>query len=920
MNSAARAIKLFTEVINGMDFGVSFRYELDRKDCGLEYLTLHTKSNYFGRLVVTDGKLEILPREHLFIVNNCAKILAVVLEYHADHDKQKLGKISLQKVNAVKSSEEYKNQVMSKTGSWSFEVSSGCIEWSDIIYQTFGLRPQSTKITQKIFLEYLHIEDRNVVKQFIRGCLRKKPGSKSDDLTFRIVMPGSEIKYVSVNAKPVFDVAGRLTRLFGTLQDVTESKQVELTLQNSHNLLRSIIDAVPMWIAAFDLDGRYLAANKYFEKICELPLHKIEGGIVDNVLPETFLDRHMEMIQRCLAGDAVKFYDELVDGEFDGIQHIAGNYAPLIDERENIVGVVGAFNDVSDLVQARTDLQKTEAELHKRLNDLHLYAEAFRHTAEGIVITDVDECIVEVNRATERMLGFTKSELLGKTPRIWKSNEHDNACYKDMWDSIAKNDEWHGELWNRRKSGEVFPARVTINAIKDGDGKTQHYIAILSDITNLVKSQERLDYLAHHDPLTELPNRLLFNARLEHAVKHAARKKSKLALLFLDLDRFKLINDRYGHRVGDELLKAAGKRLTNAVRMDDAVARNGGDEFTMLVEEIDEPADAALVAEKVLAGFEEPFELLGNECFISTSIGISIYPDDSDTVDGLMQNADNAMYRAKDAGRNGYAFFCDEITAVVFERVFLESSIKRALENDEFVLYFQPQVEIQSGEIVGVEVLLRWDHPDMGTIGPRRFIQPAEDSGMIVQLSEWVLHKALSQGKSWIDQKRYDQRICVNVSAVELYDDSYEQKIIKLLDETGFPAKNLELEIKEAVFLNDFGKAAAMLERLKKRGISMVIDDFGVGYSSLSHLQQLPVDKLKIDRSFICDTPGNQNSMTMAKTVIGLGSTLGLKVIAEGVETQSQRDSLLGDGCNVGQGFYFARPMLKNELERKFDA
>ncbi len=920
MDSAARAIKLFTEVVNGMGFGVSFRYEASIENCELEYLTLQANNINYGGLVVTDGKLEALPYEQMFIVNNCAKILAIALEYHVSQDKQKSGNRQLKRVTAIDAAEECRNQAMTKVGSWSFEVSSGSIEWSNVIYQIFGIRPQSTRITKSIFLTCIHFEDRNVVKQFIRGCLNKKPGSKSDNLLFRIVMPGDEIRYVSITATPVFDVAGMLTRLSGTMQDVTESKQVELALQNSHNLLRSIIDAVPMWIAAFDLDGRCLAANKYFEKICELPLHKIEGDFIDNVVPEAFLERHMEMIQQCLTGDVVRFCDKLPDGEINGTQHIAGNYAPLMDQQENIVGAVGAINDVSDLVQARSELQKTESELHKRLEDLHLYAEAFRHTSEGIVITDADERIVEVNRATEHILGFTRDELLGETPRIWKSNEQDAVCYKNVWDSIAENGAWHGKLWNKRKNGEVFPARVTINTIKDDEGKPQNYIAILSDITNLVKSQERLDYLAHHDPLTELPNRLLFNARLEHAVKHAARKSSKLALLFLDLDRFKLINDNYGHRVGDELLKAAGKRLTKAVRMDDAVARNGGDEFTMLVEGIDEPMDAALVAEKVLTGFDEPFELLGNEYFVSTSIGISIYPDDSDTADGLVQNADIAMYRAKDAGRNGYAFFSDEVTSVAFERVLLESSIKRALENDEFVLHFQPQVEIQSGEIVGVEVLLRWEHPDMGTLGPRRFIQPAEDSGMIVQLSEWVLHKALSQGRSWIDQKRYDQRICINVSAVELCDDSYEQKIVRLLDVTGFPAENLELEVKEAAFLNNSNQAAAVLERLKMRGISIAIDDFGVGYSSLSHLQQLPVDKLKIDRSFIRDTPGNQNSMAMAKAVISLGSTLGLKVIAEGVETQNQRDFLLGDGCNVGQGFYFARPMPKDEMERKFDS
>jgi diguanylate cyclase (GGDEF)-like protein/PAS domain S-box-containing protein len=920
MDNSTRAVKLFTDVINGMDFGVSFRYENGASNTDLEYISLNTRNDYFGSLLVTDGSLDALPDEHRFIINNCAKILAVVLEYHSNQDKLKSGKRRLQKIIAVKAAEECRNQAMTKIGSWSFKVSDGSIEWSNVIYRIFGVRPQSTRITKRIFLSCIHSEDRNVVKQFIRMMLHKQPGDKSDGIMFRIVMPGGEIRYVSINAEPVFDEAGSLIRLFGTLQDVTESKQVEMALKHSHNLLRSVIDAVPMWIAAFDLDGRYLAANKYFEQTCNLPLERIEGDVVDNVLPESFLERHMELIQQCLAGDVIRFNDELLEGEFDSIRHIAGNYAPLRDEDENIVGVVGAINDVSDLVQTRTELAETETELHKRLDDLNLYAEVFQHTAEGIVITDADERIVEVNRATEEILGFTRDELLGETPRIWKSCKQDSACYHNMWNSIAVNGEWHGELWNKRKDGEVFPTRVTINVIKDEHGNPVNYISIFSDITNLKKSQERLDFLAHHDPLTELPNRLLFNARLEHAVKHAARKEARLALLFLDLDRFKLINDSYGHKVGDELLKAVGERLSGTVRMDDAVARNGGDEFTMLVEDIDEPADAALVAEKILKVFNDPFELLGNEYYVSTSIGISVFPDDSETPDGLLQNADTAMYRAKEAGRNGYAFFSDEMTTVAFERVLLESSIKRALDRDEFVLHFQPQIEIESGRIVGVEVLLRWEHPDMGTLGPRRFIQPAEDSGMISELSEWVLHKALSQGKTWIDQNRYDQRICINVSAVELYDENYEQKIVQLLESTGFPACNLELEVKEAAFLNNAGLAVATLERLKSRGVSIVIDDFGMGYSSLSYLRRLPVDTLKIDRSFIRDTPGNTNNLAITKAVIGLASSLGLKVIAEGVETQNQRDFLLGDGCSVGQGFYFAKPMPGDELERKFDA
>ncbi len=920
MENAECAVKSFVDVINVLNLGVELRYEDNAKKPDSEYIKLNTVDDHYGNLIVTEGSLDYLSDDNNFIINNSAKILAVVLEYHANREKLKLDRKRLQKIIALKAAEDCRNQEMSQVGSWSYRVSTGDIEWSSMTYEIFGIKPRSTKITKKLFFSHIHPDDRNLVKQFIRDALKCRQGEKTENLEFRVVNSETKIKYASAFAQQVIDKNGCLTRIFGTLQDVTTRKQAELALQNSHNLLRSIFDAAPMWITAFDLNGNYLAANKYFEEACNIPQDNVVGMEISDVLPASFLERHMDFIQRCMSDEVVKLNDQLMEYEFDGIRHIAGNYAPLKDDQDNIIGVVGALNDVSDLVQARTELQETEAELGKRVDALNLYAEVFEHTAEGIIITDAEECILEVNHATEEILGFTREELLGKTPGIWKSLKQENACYKEMWDSINSNGEWHGELWNRRKDGTEFPARITINIIKDKEGNPVNYISIFSDITNLKKSQERLDYLAHHDPLTELPNRLLFNARLEHALKHASRKNSKLALLFLDLDRFKLINDGCGHKVGDELLKAVGERLAGTVRMDDAVARIGGDEFTMLVEEIEDSTDASLVAEKVLNAFIQPFKILGKEYSIGTSIGISIFPDDADTPDGLIQNADIAMYRAKDAGRNGYAFYSDDMASVAFERVLLEASIKRALEQDEFVLNFQPQIEIQSGKIVGLEVLLRWEHPDMGTLGPTRFIQPAEDSGMIKQLSQWVLHKAMTQGKLWMDQGLYNQHICLNVSAVDLDDSEYEQKIARLLEETGFPASSLELEVKESAFLNSSGRAAGTLERLKNRGVSIAIDNFGMGYSSLSYLKRLPIDKLKIDRSFIREIPGEKSNFDMVNAVISLASSLGLRVTAEGVETESQKEFLMDNGYCAGQGFYFARPMSKDDIERRFDA
>ena len=923
VEEADYAVELFADVFNGMGLGVTFGYQKDGKTPEVEHIQLRTKHEKYGYLMLEHGSLNELSEEQRSVVNSGAKLLSVILEYHSQRKEQKPKpkkiKRSKQAV-ASKAVELAKAQVLAQVGSWSVKFPDRVIDWSAETNRIFGVDRESVKPTVKLFLSRTRSEDRGAVIKYFSDIMQAKPGGELNAISFGITRPDGEVRYVSAVSEPVFDSANRLIRVFGTIQDITKQKRAELALLENRNLLRSILDASPTWIAAFDIDGKYLAANKHFEETCGLPFGAIEDSSIDHVLPKTFLERHMDLIQKCIGGEVVKFNDKMLEGEFDDVHYIAGNYAPLLDAGGNTVGVVGAINDVSDLVEARSELQKTELELHKRLEDLHLFGEVFEHTTEGIIITDADKQVLKINKATEELLGYDQDELIGSAPIIWECCKLGDLVSELMWESINDTGEWQGEVWSRRKDNSLLPALVAVNAVKDANGEIVNYISIFSDITNLKESQERLDYLAHHDPLTDLPNRLLFNARMEHAVKHAYRKHGKLALLFLDLDNFKVINDNHGHAVGDEILRAVGQRLSNTVRIDDAVARNGGDEFTILVEGIEEPGDAALVAEKVNNAFSEPFICNGEEYFISASIGISIYPEDADTPDELIQNADIAMYRAKDSGKNSYEFYTEDMTSVAFERVLMESSIKKALENDEFVLHFQPQVEISSGKIVGIEVLLRWEHPDMGTLEPRRFISQAEDTGLIAQLSEWVLKHSLSQGKVWIDQGRFTERICVNISESELNSDCFENKILELLDKTGFPPSNLELEVKESVFVNNSKQVLSSLENLKRRGVSIAIDNYGSGNSSLSRLKLLPVDKLKIDRSFIRDIQQDGSNIALTKAVISLASSLGLKVIAEGVETEYQRDFLLGDGCCDAQGFYFHRPMPKDELERKLDS
>lgn len=699
-------------------------------------------------------------------------------------------------------------------------------------------------------------------------------------------------------------------------EDITQRIQAEQQLQENRTLLRSVIDAAPMWIAACDRDYNYLLVNHYFESTFNRPLSEIEGQHFLTLLPEQMAKRHTVLIEQAFQGEAISFEETLSFKHGAAERHVSGSYVPLCDSEGNITGVVVAVMDITEQIEMRKLLDDAHSEVKQQLKKLRLVETVFDSTAEGILIADAHGDIVDVNRAFTDILGYSREEVLGQKPSLWKSGRHDRAFYQLMWTSLVQMGMWSGEIWNRRKDGTIFPEWLTINVVKNKAGKLANYVAVFADITHIKQSERKLDFLAHHDPLTELPNRLLFNARLQHAISHAARSSERLALLFLDLDRFKNINDSHGHSVGDILLKEVGVRLIRAVRSDDTVARIGGDEFTILAERVGHASDIAHIADKLLGAFKEPFELSGHELYITPSVGISVYPDDGITPEELMRNADAAMYSAKDAGRSGYAFYREELTSVAFERVLLESSIRHGLDRQEFVLYYQPQVDMQTGKTHGAEVLVRWQHPDMGLLGPMKFISAAEDLGLILPLGEWILRTALSRAKSWCDQGYLCELLSVNASAIELQQADYAEKVLALLEETGFPPEQLELEVTEGLFLGEFELAARSLQKLRDVGVSIAIDDFGTGYSSLSYLKRLPIDRLKIDRSFVQDIPCDENDVAITRAVISLAKSLQLKVIAEGVETTVQKEFLINEGCSVAQGYLFARPMPEDAFLR----
>ncbi|MEY2655173.1 MAG: hypothetical protein RLZZ524_2201 [Pseudomonadota bacterium] len=558
------------------------------------------------------------------------------------------------------------------------------------------------------------------------------------------------------------------------------------------------------------------------------------------------------------------------------------------------------------------------SDLSDRLRDeerLRLAAQVLDSTQEGVMITDARRRIVSVNRAFTALLGYTEAEVLGKTPRVLSSGRHDAEFYEAIWAQLAQTGQWKGEIWNRRKDGELLPELLSISAVHDITGAVSHYVGVFADISLMKDSEARLEFLAHHDPLTRLPNRLMFNQQIEQALHQAQREHRRLAVLLLDLDRFKDINDSYGHLAGDELLQHVAQRLTGRLRQSDTLARLGGDEFALLMHDLRHDDDAARLAGELLAALSQPWRSSdGVEVNVGVSIGICIYPDHGQTSQALLQGADAALYRAKGDGRGVYRYYADEMTQSARERLHLENRLRRALVDNQLVLHYQPQVELQTGRIVGAEALVRWMDPEHGLIQPARFIPVAETTGLIGDIGAWVLAEACRQGKAWLDQGLPPLTLAVNVSPRQFRHADLAAQVMQTLIETGLPAEHLELELTEGALMEREQEALGVLQRLRAIGVGIAIDDFGTGYSSLAYLKRFPLDVLKIDRSFIADIPNDPDDMEIAAAVIAMGHSLGIRVLAEGVETVDQLAFLRFKHCDRYQGFLCSRPIPPDDF------
>jgi diguanylate cyclase (GGDEF)-like protein/PAS domain S-box-containing protein len=551
---------------------------------------------------------------------------------------------------------------------------------------------------------------------------------------------------------------------------------------------------------------------------------------------------------------------------------------------------------------------------HQRA-ELSLAAKVFEHSQEGIMITDAQGRIVRVNPAFQIITGYAADECIGQRPSCLKSGAHDEAFYRKLWDTLNTVGQWRGEIVNRRKNNEIYPEWLAISAVRDARGVLTHYIGVFTDITERKAQEERIAHLAHHDALTDLPNRVLLHERLNIALEHARDHQECLAVLFIDLDMFKHINDTLGHFQGNQLLVQVADRLRHLTPATDTVARMGGDEFVMLVH--GDANDASRRAQSILNALLVPFEIAGRSMHITTSIGISLYPEDADTPDDLLRHADVALYQAKQ-NRNTFRFHTESMTRHAEERLRLEQALREAIEREQFQLAYQPQLNLHDGKVIGVEALIRWTHPELGPIPPGRFIPLAEEIGVIGTIGTWVLRTACQQMRVWREAHGVNWRVAVNLSIAQLEDKHCVRVVQQALNESGLPAEALELEITESMMVTDNPMVRGNLDHLRDLGVKIALDDFGTGYSNLGHLADMPIDVLKIDKRFVDTVTQSGKGDAVARLIIQMAEELDFATLAEGVENAEQAEALARLSCDYVQGYHFARPLPPEEIEARY--
>ena len=704
---------------------------------------------------------------------------------------------------------------------------------------------------------------------------------------------GGEIRHFDSVKVPLKSSSGEIFGVLGISRDVTERKQTEEMLRFHSNILKNLAEGIYLIRAS---DGVIVFANPQFECMFGYEPGELLGKHVSIVNapgeknPEAVAATIISELER-----AGMWNGEVQNIRKDGTTFWCHANVSTFEHPQFGKVWVSAHEDITERIKSE--------------ERLHLTAKVFENTMEGITITDKDNHILEVNDAFTRITGYPREEVVGKTPDILKSGIHDKDFYAAMWRAINTNGHWHGDIWNRRKDGEVYPETLTISTITDDKGKLTNYVGVFSDITLLKQHEKQLEHIAHYDALTGIPNRVLLSDRIQQAIAFSKREKKLLATCYLDLDGFKSINDSMGHEAGDQVLINISRRIKDSLREGDTVARMGGDEFVVLLTGLEAPEECATSLSRLLEAVAQPISVEDKLFQLSASIGVSLYPHDDEDPDILLRHADQAMYTAKQSGRNRYHLYDaahDQRTRTQQE---FTQRIQRGLAQGEFELFFQPKVDLRSGHPVGAEALIRWRHPQRGLLSPAEFLHAIEDTELDIEVGEWVITTALDKLKEW-QQAGLDMELSINISAFHMQSTEFTSKLKqKLSNYPGLPHDRLQIEILETAALKDFAAATRIIESCRNFGVGFALDDFGTGYSSLSYLSNLPVSTLKIDQSFIRDMLEDKGDFAIVQGIIALSKTFNLKAVAEGVETDKCFSTLLDMGCEIGQGYVIARPM-----------
>ncbi|WP_124949048.1 bifunctional diguanylate cyclase/phosphodiesterase [Sulfuriferula thiophila] len=711
-----------------------------------------------------------------------------------------------------------------------------------------------------------------------------------------------EIYPVWLGLSVVRDSANTVTNYIGIFTDITTRKLADEALKTAAHQQLAILNNIPDMAWLKNAEGRYISVNEPFGALCGLTPDELVGKTDLDLWPESFAKTYIQDDLKVVQTAKGIKVEERLQNKQGLISWVETIKSPIFNEIGKVIGTTGIARDITERKQNE--------------DQLRLLAKVFESSTEAIIIADAQRKIITVNAAFTLQTGYTLTEVAGTELILSSEVQSSPEFFQTIWKTTDVADHWQGEVWDHRKDGSLYPKWINIDVLRNNHEQITHYVTTFSDISERKEAEERIRFLAQHDILTGLPNRALFTSELTQAIANAKRQHHQLALFFIDLDHFKNINDSLGHHFGDLLLQEIAERLKSRLKDMDAICRQGGDEFILLLQDITSPDDVAHIAERLIEVLSTPVLLDSHEIAISASIGIALYPEDGDNGETLVKNADAAMYHAKQSGRDQYRFFVKALNDTVHERLTIESGLRKALERKEFELYYQPQINLISGEMIGVEALIRWHHPEFGMVPPVRFIPIAEDSGLIIPIGDWVLNEACRQAVAWQQAGLTELTMAVNLSAVQFRRGDVEKSINNALQASGLNPALLELELTESILIQDTEKMLATVQRLKSLGVKLSIDDFGTGYSSLSYLKRFNVDKLKIDQSFIRNMVNDPSDAAIVHAIIQMARSLNLKTIAEGVEEQNMLEALQLHQCHEAQGYYFARPMPADELAR----